>query len=303
MASRRQHVVPCFYLKDFFPGYVYRKSEKSPRYTKKVRNICVRKDYYGKSRDEILLPLDEINSVIEAEAAPAIQKMLFDLRTVNQVDWIKLSYFFANMQIRNPYYIESLQDTFRKFTDQLNEMAEKIKESYEKAKAEGEEFAMPTEPNVYDSERYSLEEINKSMEELETKDGHIRIAEDLYYHLKDIASYVQKMSLHIMEATGATFFITTDTPLVLFSLTTGTPLGAGWANSDAMAMIPISPRYSFMLAYRGKPSIYTKTLTTYDVNLWNVNLMRYASQEVYSKYAYDLAQDWMLRRGLWDKKQ
>jgi hypothetical protein len=263
----------------------------------------VRKDYYGKSTDDLILPLDKMNSVIENEAAPIINKLKDDVTTITRSDWITLSYFFANMQVRNPSYHESFRQTFRQLTDQVTEMAERMMESYEKAKAEGKEFHLPEEPNISGERRYSLEEVKKSMEELEAPGGHIKVAEGLYYHIKDIASYIQKMSLHVIKAPDAHFFVTTDTPLVLYSLSSGTPLGAGWANRDAMAMIPIHPQYCLMLAYRGEPSIYSNLLTPTDIHLWNVNLMKYASYEIYSKYPYDLALDWMLRRGLWGRRK
>ena len=300
MANRKQHVVPRFYLKEFFPGFIYRKGEQSPRFTQKPSNISVRTDYYGKPNDSLIFPLDNFNSVVESETAPIIKRLMNnEITTISHRDWINLSYFFANMQMRNPSYHKSLRNTFRQFTNQINEMVERIKESYEKAKAEGKEFHIPERPKFPDEKGYSLEEVNKSMEELETKNGHIKIAEDLYFHVKDIASYIQKMSLHVIEATGGLFFITTDTPLVLYSLSSGTPVGAGWANRDAMAMIPIHPKKCLVLTYRGEPAIYSNTITANDIHLWNINLMKYASYEIYSKHSYDIALDWMLQRGMW----
>ena len=303
MTNKRQHVVPYFYLKEFFPGFIYRRGESSPRYTKKAKDISVHKYYYGKPEDDLILPLDKMNSVIESEAAPILARLKEDVTTINQHDWINLSYFFANMQVRNPSYHELLRTTFRHMTDQLIEMTERMKKSYEKAKTEGKEFHLPEESNISGERRYSLEEVKKSMKELDAPDGHITIAENLYYHIKNIASYIQKMSLHVIKAADAHFFVTTDTPLVLYSLSSGTPVGAGWANRDAMAMIPIHPEYCLMLAYRGQPSIYSNIVTPTDTHLWNVNLMKYASDEIYSKYRYDLALDWMHQRGVWSRRK
>lgn len=303
MTNRRQHVVPYFYLKEFFPGFVYRRGEQSPRFTKKAKNISVRKNYYGKSEEDLLMPLDKMNSVIENEAAPILKRLKDDVTTIGRSEWITLSYFFANMQVRNPFYQESLRTTFRQMTDQVVEMAERMKESYEKAKAEGKEFHLPERQNIGGARSYSLEEIKKSMEELDAPEGHIKIAENLYYNIRDIASYIQKMSLHVIKAPDALFFVTTDTPLVLYSLSSGSPIGAGWANQDAMAMIPIDPKYCIMLAYREQPAIYSNILSPFDVHLWNINLIRYASHEVYSKYPYDIASDWMHRRGVWGKRK
>jgi hypothetical protein len=300
MATRKQHVVPYFYLKEFFPGFIYRRGEQSPRFTKKPSNISVRKDYYGKPKDNLIFQLDKFNSVVESETAPIIKRLINnEITTITHRDWIILSYFFANMQIRNPSYHKSLRNTFRQFTNQINEMVERIKESYEKAKAEGKEFHIPERSKFRNKKGYSLEEVNKTMEEMETKNGHIKIAQDLYFHIKDIASYIQKMSLHVIEAAGGLFFVTTDTPLILYSLSSGTPVGAGWANQDAMAMIPIHPKKCLVLAYREEPAIYSNTITSEDILLWNINLMKYASHEIYSKHSYDIALDWMLRRGMW----
>ncbi len=207
MAGKRQHVVPYFYLKEFFPGLVYRRGESSPRYTRKARNISVQKNYYGTSEDDLIPPLDKMNSIIENKAAPILNRLKVDVTTIKQGDWIFLSYFFANMQIRNPSHHELLRKTFRQMTDQVSEMAERMKESYEKAKAEAKEFHLPEEPNISGDRGYSLEEVKTSMEELDAPGGHIKIAEDLYSHIKDIASYIQKMSLHVIKAPDAHFFI------------------------------------------------------------------------------------------------
>lgn len=302
MKNKRQHVVPYFYLKEFFPGFVYRKGAQDRRFTRKPGNVSVRSNYYGRPDDELILPLDGLNSVIESEAAPIIKRLMVDVTTINRIDWINLSYFFANMQLRNPSYHKMLRETFRHMTNQVTEMAERMKASYEKAKAEGREFPLPMGPAIDKERGYSLEEMQKSMEERDAPDGHIKIIEDLYSNIKDVASYIQKMSLHVLEAPGALFFITTDTPLVLYSLASGSTLGAGWANQDAMAMIPIHPKYCLVLIYRKEATIYSKVLTADEVHFWNTNLMKYASTEIYSKYSYDIAHDWMLRQGIWRKK-
>ncbi len=203
--------------------------------------------------------------------------------------------------MRNPSYHEMLRNTYRNLTNQLNEMANKIQESIKQAKREGREFLIPKESTIDKEASFTLEEWNKSMKDIETENGHIKIAEDLYLNVREIASYIQKMSLHIIEASGRSFFITSDTPLVLFSLSSGTPLGAGWANQDAMATISIHPKKCLILVYRETPSIYTgrSIVNTQDVDVWNINLMKYASNEVYSKYEYGHALNWMLRRGIW----
>ncbi len=187
-------------------------------------------------------------------------------------------------------------------TDQINKMTERMEESFEKARAEGKEFHIPQGTEARGKKGYSLEEFNRLMEELDAPDGHIKLAEGMYYHTLNITSVIQKMSLHILEAPGALFFVTTDTPLVLYRLSSGSPTGAGWGNQDAMAVIPINPKYCLVLVYRKKATIYTKTLAPNEVHFWNINLIKYASHEVYSKHRYDIARDWMQGRGMWSEK-
>jgi len=302
MKNKRQHVVPQFHLKEFFPGFVYRKGAQHPRFTKKPGNVSVRSYYYGRPDDDSILPLDRFNSLIEKEAAPIIKRLMVDVTTINRSDWIKLSYFFANMQLMNPSYHESLRETFRQMTDQVSDMVERMKASYEKAKAEGREFPLPMGPTINNERGYSLEEMHQAVEERDAPDGHIKIAAGLYSNIKDVAFCIQKMSLHVLEAPGALFFITTDTPLILYSLNSGSLLGAGWGNQDAMAVIPIHPKYCLVLVYRKEATIYSKVLAADEVHFWNINLMKYASTEIYSKYQYDMAHNWMLQQGIWHKK-
>ena len=136
MKNKRQHFIPQFYLKQFFPGWVYRQGEQHPRGTKKTTNIAVQSYYYEKPGDDVLLPLDEFNSVIEKEAAPVIQKLISDSASIDQDDWITLSYFLANMQLRNPNYHKSLITSFRRDADQISELAEDMMRTFEEATPE-----------------------------------------------------------------------------------------------------------------------------------------------------------------------
>ena len=58
-----------------------------------------------------------------------------------------------------------------------------------------------------------------------------------------------------------------------------------------------------IMCYRDQPAVYHKVLTTKDIHFWNVELMKYAVHEVYSKYTYNIALDWMLIRGIWKRKK
>lgn len=111
------------------------------------------------------------------------------------------------------------------------------------------------------------------------------------------------MTFHILEAPGGLFFVTTDKPLVLFSLVSGSPLGAGWGNKDALAAMPLDPKHLLVMCYRGEPAVYHKILSIKDVQFWNIELMKYGVYEVYSKYTYDIALDWMIGKGIWKIKK
>ena len=214
-----------------------------------------------------------------------------------------MSYYFANIAVRTPAFHDGMISEFKVLTQRLNKTAEDMKKAYEKAKAEGKDLSIFSRPSFDDSPRYSLDEWNKWMEKLEHKEGKLDSILSFYSLIKDVAEYIQKMTFHILEAPGGLFFVTTDRPLVLFSLISGSPLGAGWGNQDALAALPLDPKHLLVICYRSEPAVYHKVLSTQDVQFWNIEMMKYAVCEVYSKYPYDVALDWMLRRGSWGKRK
>jgi hypothetical protein len=303
MGNRRQHTIPHFYLKEFLnSGIVYRRGDKSPRFVTKPKNVAVRIDYYGGPSDDFDV-LDKMNSAIENWAAPVLKRLVYDVTAITRSDWIILSYYFANIHVRTPAFQDSMISTYKEMTKQLNKMAEDMKKAYEKAKAEGKDLSIFSSPSFDDSPKYSLDEWNKWMEQLDQKEGRLDSISAFYSLIKDIAEYIQKMTFHILEAPGGLFFVTTDRPLVLFSLVSGSPLGAGWGNRDALAAMPLDPKHLLVMCYRGKPAVYHKVLSNKDVQFWNIELMKYAVYEVYSKYTYDIALDWMLGKGIWKTKR
>ena len=299
MGKRRQHTIPYFYLKKFLkPGVVYRRGDKSPRHVKTPKDVAVHSDYYGRSSDEFGA-LDKINSATETWAAPLLEKLINDVTSITHGDWVILSYYFANIHVRTPAFQDSMISTFQEMTKQVNKMAEDMKKAYEKAKAEGKDLSLLNTPSFYDSPRYSVDEWNKWTNKLDQEDGRLDNIFVFYSLIKDLAECIQKMAFYIFEATGGFFFITTDRPLVLFSLISGSPLGAGWEKKDALAAFPLDPKHLLIMCYRGEPAVYHAVLSAEDVHFWNVGLMRYAVNEVYSKYTYGIALDWMLRKGIW----
>lgn len=305
MKNPRQHTIPRFYLNEFFPGFIYRRGEKSARFTHNAKNISVSTDYYG-NPDEELIPLDRMNTVIENEAAPVLKRILADVMTMSRNDWITLSYFFANMAIRTPTYHKVILQEYQHLAKELNKMGNDMLKTHKFAKEKGGDLTAFNQPHFSGEKRFHLTEMNKMIEEMEAEKGQIKVAEGLYYHTKTIAECIQKMSLYILTARGGSFFVTTDRPLILFSIVSESTLGAGWGNSDAMAVLPLNPKTCLALIYRGKPAVYDKELSIEEVNHYNIEIMKYAQNEVYSRYPYDIAADWMHRKGIWsppNKKQ
>jgi hypothetical protein len=296
--GRRQHFIPKFYLEQFFPGYCYRRGAKSPRYHRRAKKVAVQKDYYGGSEDDLNM-LDSMNSFIENEAAPVLQRLVYDWASITRNDWVTLSYYFANMYFRTPAFHENMKLDVRKMTKQLNRMAHDMMAAVERAKAEGKDISvLKMEPDD-GSPRFTLDAWNKWAEELETEPGRLRMTTVFYRDMKDITKYIQRMSIFILDAPGGLFFITTDKPLILLNMSTDSTLGAGWGNADVFAIHPLSPKHFMAMFYAGPATIRRKVLSADEVHFWNLEMVKYANREVYSKYPYDIALDWMHRRGQW----
>jgi len=303
MGKRRQHTIPYFYLKEFLkPGIVYRRVDKSPRYVKTPKDVAVHSDYYGRSSDEFNA-LDKINSKTETWAAPLLKKLINDPASITHSEWVILSYYFANIYVRTPAFQDTMINTFKEMTEQLNKMAERMKKAYEKAEAEGKDLSLFSTPTFNNSPGTSVDEWNKWMDKLDQEDGKLDNISLFYSLIRDIAECIQKMAFYIFEASGGLFFITTDRPLVLFSLISGSPHGAGWEKKDALAALSLDPKHLLTMCYRGTPAIYNRVPSAGDVHFFNVELMKYAVYEVYSKHEYDVALDWMLREGIWKIKK
>jgi len=303
MGKRRQHWIPYFYLKKFLePGVLYRRGDKSPRHVKTPKDVAVHRDYYGRSSDRFN-GLDKINDMTETLAAPLLKKLIDDVASITHSEWVILSYYLANIHVRTPAFQESMIGTFKEMTEQVNKMAENMKKAYEKAEAEGKDLSLFSSPSFDDSPRFSVDELNKWTDKLDREDGRLDNISLFYSLVKDIAECIQKMAFYIFEAPGGLFFITTDRPLVLFSLVSGSPHRAGWEKKDALAALSLDPKHLLTMCYRGTPAIYNRVPTVEDVRFFNVELMKYAVSEVYSKYTYSIAQDWMLGKGIWKIKK
>lgn len=303
MGKQRQHTIPYFYLKEFLkPGIVYRRGDKSPRYVETPKGVAVHSDYYGRSSAEFG-GLDEMNSATETLAAPLLKKVINDPASITYSEWVILSYYFANIYVRPLSFQDSMIGTFKEVTRQVNKVAENMKKAYEKAEAEGKDLSLFSSPSPDDSPRLSVDELNQWTGKLDREDGRLDSIRVSYSLVKDIAECIQKMAFYIFEAPGELFFIMTDRPLVLFSLISGSPHRAGWEKKDAVAALSLDPKHLLTMCYRGTPAIYNRVPSAGDVQFFNVELMKYAVNEVYSKYPYDTALDWMLRKSGWKTKK
>jgi len=303
MGKRRQHTIPSFYLKKFLePGVLYRREDRSPRHVKTPKDVAVHRDYYGRSSDRFN-GLDKINDMTETWAAPLLEKLIDDVSSITYSEWVILSYYFANIYVRTPAFQGTMINTFKEMTEQLNKMAERMKKAYEEAEAEGKDLSLFSTPALNNSPGTSADEWNKWMDKLDREDGKLDNISLFYSLIRDIAECIQKMAFYIFEAPAGLFFITTDRPLVLFSLISGSPYGAGWGRKDALAVLALDPEHLLTMCYRGEPAVYHRVPTVEDVRFFNVELMKYAVNEVYSKYTYDIALDWMLRKGGWKAKK
>jgi hypothetical protein len=298
--GRRQHTIPRFYLEQFFPGWCYRHGAVSPRYHRKAKNVAVHIDYYGGPEDDFKA-LDKWNSFIESKAAPVLWRLVYNTTSITRNDWITLSYCFANLYVRTPAFHESMRWNFENMTVELNQLASDMMAALEKGRAEGKEMSLPDVLGDDTSPRFAMpmNEWNELVEELDTEQGRLRMTAAFYKSTREVAKCVQRMSLFILDAPGGLFFVTTDRPLLLLSMSSGSTLGAGWENGDAFAMLPLDPKRFVVMLRAGSSTVRRKDLSAHEVQFWNSEMMKYANAEVYSKYPYDMASDWMHRRGQW----
>ena len=303
MGNRRHHTSPRFYLNRFLsPGWLYRRQAPRSRHVRSTKDVAVQIDYYGRPEDE-RKALDEINKAVENEVAPVLEKLIIDLRSLTSSDWILLAYLFANFAVRSPAVIDEMRATYLSLTKQVNEMARKVKEAYERAEKEGKDLSLFTEPIENGSPSYSLDEFNRWAAELETENGHLAVATDTFDLIKDVANYIQQMTYLILEAPAGLFFVTCDRPLSLISIRTGSTRGAGWGNADALASIPLSPKYLLMMFYYIPRAIRIEQISAEEVHLQNIDTMKFAKQEVYSPKEYNEAENWMFSTGRWSQKR
>jgi len=292
MTSRRQHTIPRFYLNPFLaPGFVYRRGEEAPRATYNPRDVAVSRSYYGK--------VDEFNTVVEEEGAPVFKQLIEDPRLITRDDWEVLSYLFANFAVRTPAVVESVRATMQILAAQANSMAKKMAERIQEALEAGSDLSEFPRPSFDDSPSTSIAESNEYAARMGMAGGH-RLAM-LFDAVPETAAGIQKMQLSVFEAPSGHECITSDRLLVLRSRVSDSPEGAGWLRPDAVGSIALCPSKFLLMSYEDLPGIRRVSATPKQVAALNIDTLRFADQEVYSRLENDEANDWMKGRGRWCK--
>lgn len=302
MSNRLQHIIPQFYLKPFLsPGWVYRRGADAPRAKQSPASVAVQPYYYG--QDEVgRKTLDDLNKRAESDGAPALRKLIDNPSTITQHNWLILSYLFANFAVRTPAVIEELRSAELKATTQINAMAEKMTGRLIEASLAGSDLSeFRSEPDD-ESPTFTLDQLNKHTARLREKAGHLLAANDLFSALPDIAECIQQMAFWILGAPDHLFFATSDRPLTLQRRVNGSRVGAGWKNPDALGSIALCPSRFLLMFYAKYSGVWQTIATPEQVEGLNVEVIRFADQEIYSPSKSREADDWMKRRGRWSSK-
>jgi hypothetical protein len=228
--------------------------------------------------------MDEINSEVEDSGAPALKKLVDAPATLTSADWVDLAWLFANLALRTPAHINELRGAELEAIRQINEILD------------AQIRALPPGTVVDTS---NLDELNRSASRL--RSAHGQLEAEPFIALPEVAKCIQRMAFVLTEAPEGSNFITSDQPLALRRFPSGSRVGAGWGNDDAVGQIALSPRH-FMLMYYGIPgAISLGNATPEQVEEWNEETLICADREVYSTVEHQGAHDWLKRTGGWSR--
>jgi hypothetical protein len=146
------------------------------------------------------------------------------------------------------------------------------------------------------------EELRKHASLLMIKGGHRIAADDHFGALEGVAECIERMAFWILEAPEGQVFVTSDVPLTLQSRKTGSQSGASWANDDALASIALSPTRFLQMFYTDRFYMVQTTATPEQRAGLNVEVIRFADQEIYSPSEYHEVDDWMKGLGRWSTR-
>ena len=184
----------------------------------------------------------------------------------------------------------------------VNEMVARMKERVDEALAAGSDLSeFPQSAPDAGSESISVEEMNERADRLRAPGGHLVAARGTFGTLAQIARIVREMAMLVVQAPRDHSFVTSDMPLVLRSRITGSPVGAGWANGDALAAMPMDPRHYLCIYHGEAPGVWlSQPVSEETVRVFNATTIEFADQEVYSPFECQEADDWLREEGRWD---
>jgi hypothetical protein len=264
--------------------------------------VAVQRDYYGidvAGRET----LDSLNSYIEGKAAPSLKKLISNPKTITEYDWVVLSFLFANFAVRNPASIEEWRAAFLDAAKKVNAMKGKMCGRRREALVLiGDQSKL--RPELYnEAPTVTHKELMEHASILKVKGGHRVAADDISGALKDIAECIQQMAFWILGTPNDLFFVTSDRPLTLQRRKTGSRVGAGWKNPDALGSIALCPSRFLLMFYGEQSGVFQTKASLAQVLGLNVEVIRFADKEVYSRSAYQEANDWMKSIGRWSTKR
>ena len=170
--------------------------------------------------------MDRLNSWIEDSGAPALKKLIEAPRAITAQDWVNLAYLVANLYLRTPTAIEGMRAIELDVITQVNRIIGDI-----------DPYAVPpsvTPPNDQ-SLSFTVDELRVEETRLRAGEEHLTTALSLFKASIDIAKCIQKMQFLSLEAHSEHHFVTSDRPVVLRSLLTGSRLGAAEATPTPSA--------------------------------------------------------------------
>ena len=221
---KRHHFVPASYLARFTKsdsGVLYvLDMEKNEIRKQKPKNVLFIKDYYRQEHapegvDENIFE-KTLGILLEAKAKPAIDKLINDVRTLNEVDCAVLLSYLHFQRIRVPRQIEKYREFLKTFVESLAYSDPEIAKDL----AEG---------------RYEIE-----IKE-EAKFKFMKDTGDLY--TKAFARMIWKMS----EAPKSTRLVTTDSPVSFVHPKFHLPLEADIDLIGTMVLYPLSSTHLLVL--------------------------------------------------------
>jgi hypothetical protein len=263
--------------------------------------VAVQKYYYGQGEQETL---DALNTMVESEGACVLRKLVDDPRAITRVDWEIGSYMLANFAVRTPAYIEQMQAFELQAITEVNDLAAKLRQAFDdRSRRGGKPCDFPHWEGDQTSSSCTLEQLNEYAARLRAEGGHRVSASSTFSVIPDIARCIQEMRFFLLQAPHGLFFVTCDSLLTLQKRRTGSRVGAGWKNRDALGRIALCPSHFLLMFYERPPGIQHRLATADEVLGLNLETISFADREVYSPFEHPEADDWMKGLGRWSRQE